>query len=66
MRLKDLGAVRVTGSFDRALDRFRREIRKAGLMLELRERKHYTKPSDKRRNKRRRSAARRRKEGLSC
>ena len=67
MRLKDLCSVVVrNGSFDQAYDKFKRELRKSGLMLELRERRHFTKPSEKRRAKRRKSAARRRKEGLSC
>ena len=40
-------------SIDEALRRFRRKVRKSGLMQQLRQRNSYEKPSDIRRRKRR-------------
>ncbi len=37
-------------TIDRALRRYKRKHKKVGLMRELRDRKHFTKPSVKRRN----------------
>lgn len=38
-------------SLDRALRRFRRNCRKAGIMSEIRKREHYDKPSVRRKKK---------------
>ncbi|MCI0547503.1 MAG: 30S ribosomal protein S21 [Candidatus Rokubacteria bacterium] len=38
-------------SFESALKRFKKQCEKAGLMLELRQRQHYEKPSVKRKRK---------------
>ncbi len=43
--------VRKNESIDSALKRFKREIAKAGTMAELRKRRHYEKPSVKRKKK---------------
>lgn len=45
--------VRANESVDEALRRFRRKVRKSGLMQQIRRRKVYEKPSDKRRRKQR-------------
>jgi len=37
-------------TIDRALRRYKRKHKKVGLMRELRDRKHFTKPSVRRRN----------------
>ena len=37
-------------TIDRALRRYKRKHKKVGLMRQLRDRKHFTKPSVKRRN----------------
>ena len=50
--------VRDNESLDHALKRFRRKVRKEGLMEEIRSQMHYEKPSDKRRRKARLSARR--------
>jgi small subunit ribosomal protein S21 len=39
------------GNFEKAQRQFKRAIIEEGLLLELREREHYEKPSDKRRRK---------------
>lgn len=41
-------------SLEKALRRFKRKIEKEGILKALRERKHYEKPSEKRRKRRRR------------
>ena len=37
---------------EKALSKFKKEVKESKLMLELREREFYTKPSDKRKEKR--------------
>jgi len=37
-------------NIDRALKRYKRKHRKVGVLKEIRRRKHYTKPSDERRD----------------
>jgi len=44
-------------SFDRALKRFKKKCEKAGILSDLRKRRHYEKPSERR--KRKLNAARR-------
>ncbi|MFA5320278.1 MAG: 30S ribosomal protein S21 [Candidatus Omnitrophota bacterium] len=41
-------------SFEAALRRFKRQIEQEGILKEVRDRKHYEKPSDKKRKKARR------------
>ncbi|MDD3233779.1 MAG: 30S ribosomal protein S21 [Candidatus Omnitrophota bacterium] len=41
-------------SFEAALRRFKRQIEQEGILKEVRDRKHYEKPSEKRRKKARR------------
>lgn len=43
--------VRPNESIDSALKRFKRETSKAGLMAEIKKRKHYEKPSVKRKKR---------------
>ena len=43
--------VRRGESFESALRRFKRKIEREGILRELRNRKHYEKPSEKRRKK---------------
>ena len=40
-------------SFESALRRFKRKIEQEGILRELRDRKHYEKPSERRRKKQR-------------
>ena len=40
-------------SFEAALRRFKRKIEQEGILRELRDRKHYEKPSERRRKKQR-------------
>jgi small subunit ribosomal protein S21 len=42
--------VKDSESIDRALKRYKRKHRKVGMLRKIRNRKHYTKPSDERRN----------------
>lgn len=42
--------VKDSESIDRALKRYKRKHRKVGMLRNIRNRKHYTKPSDERRN----------------
>ena len=44
--------VRRGESFESALRRFKRKIEREGILREIRNRKHYEKPSDKKRKKR--------------
>ena len=44
--------VRKGESFESALRRFKRKIERDGILREIRNRKHYEKPSDKKRKKR--------------
>ncbi|MBI4972435.1 MAG: 30S ribosomal protein S21 [Candidatus Omnitrophica bacterium] len=46
--------VRKDESFESALRRFKRKIEESGILKEVRDRKHYEKPSDRRRKKMRR------------
>lgn len=46
--------VRKDESFESALRRFKRKIEREGVLKEVKERKHYEKPSEKRRKKTRR------------
>ena len=46
--------VRKDESFEAALRRFKRQIEQEGILKELRERKHYEKPSERKRKKARR------------
>ena len=46
-------------SFESALRRFKRQIEKEGILREIRDRKHYEKPSEKKRKKRSKSFSRR-------
>ena len=41
--------VKDSESIDRALKRYKRKHRKVGMLREIRDRKHFTKPSDERR-----------------
>ena len=43
--------VKPNESIESALKRFKRETSKAGLMAEIKKRKHYEKPSEKRKKK---------------
>lgn len=43
--------VRKGEPFESALRRFKREIEREGILREVRDRKHYEKPSEKRRRK---------------
>jgi small subunit ribosomal protein S21 len=45
--------VRPNESLDEALRRFRRKVRKSGLLQQIRQLGHYEKPSDERRRKER-------------
>lgn len=47
--------VRKDESFESALRRFKRQIEQEGILKELRERKHYEKPSERKRKKARRT-----------
>ncbi len=44
--------IRKDESFESALRRFKRKIEQEGILRELRDRKHYEKPSEKKRKKR--------------
>ena len=46
--------VRKDESFEAALRRFKRQIEHEGILKEIRERKHYEKPSERKRKKARR------------
>ena len=46
--------IRKDESFESALRRFKRQIEQEGILKELRERKHYEKPSERKRKKARR------------
>jgi len=46
--------VRKDESFEAALRRFKRQIEAEGILKEVRERKHYEKPSERKRKKSRR------------
>lgn len=46
--------VRKDESFEAALRRFKRQIEQEGILKEIRERKHYEKPSERKRKKMRR------------
>lgn len=50
-------------SLDRALRRFKRSCRKAGILSEIRKREHYDKPSVKRKKKAKAAQRYRRREG---
>lgn len=43
--------VRKDESFEEALRRFKRKIEKEGILKEVRERKHYEKPSERKRKR---------------
>lgn len=45
--------VRENDSLDDALKRFKRDVSRAGTLVEARKRQHYMKPSDERKEKRR-------------
>jgi len=45
--------VRKDESFESALRRFKKRIEQEGILREIRDRKHYEKPSEKRRRKQR-------------
>ena len=47
-------------NFDRALRIFRRKVENSGVLLEVRKKQYYEKPSDKRRSKRKLAIARER------
>ncbi len=47
--------VRKDESFESALRRFKRKIEREGILKEVKDRKHYEKPSEKRRKRRRRT-----------
>jgi small subunit ribosomal protein S21 len=51
--------IRDDESFERALKRFKKQCEKAGIVSDLRNHRHYEKPSEKRKRKRKQSAARR-------
>jgi small subunit ribosomal protein S21 len=46
--------IRKDESFESALRRFKRQIEQEGILKEIRERKHYEKPSERKRKKARR------------
>lgn len=46
--------IRKDESFESALRRFKRKIEEAGILKEVRDRKHYEKPSERKRKKQRR------------
>ncbi len=46
--------VRKDESFESALRRFKRKIEREGILKEIKERKHYEKPSEKKRKRARR------------
>jgi small subunit ribosomal protein S21 len=46
--------IRKDESFESALRRFKKQIENEGILKELRERKHYEKPSERKRKKARR------------
>ena len=46
--------IRKDESFEAALRRFKRQIEQEGILKEVRERKHYEKPSERKRKKARR------------
>jgi small subunit ribosomal protein S21 len=46
--------IRKDESFEAALRRFKKKIEQEGILRELRDRKHYEKPSDRKRKKMRR------------
>lgn len=46
--------IRKGESFESALRRFKKKIEREGILREVRDRKHYEKPSEKRRKKSRR------------
>ena len=54
-----MSAVKVNGSLEEALKRFKRECARDGVLQEVRKREHYEKPSVKRKKKS--EAARKRK-----
>lgn len=58
-RGKGMSAVKVNGSLEDALKRFKRECARDGVLQEVRKREHYEKPSVKRKKKS--EAARKRK-----
>jgi len=47
--------IRKDESFEAALRRFKKKIEQEGILREVRERKHYEKPSERKRKKQRRS-----------
>jgi small subunit ribosomal protein S21 len=47
--------VRKDESFESALRRFKRKIEREGILKEVKDRKHYEKPSEKKRKRRRRT-----------
>ena len=47
--------VRKDESFEQALRRFKRQIEQEGILKEIRERKYYEKPSERKRKRARRS-----------
>ena len=47
---------------ERLIKRFRRKVKKLGLIEELRERRYYTKKSDKKRRAKKKAVARRKKQ----
>jgi small subunit ribosomal protein S21 len=52
--------VKVTGSFEEALKRFKVSVQKSKILSEFKERQSFEKPSEKKRRKRREAAERRR------
>jgi small subunit ribosomal protein S21 len=52
--------VKVTGSFEEALKRFKQAVQKSKILSEFKERQSFEKPSEKKRRKRREAAERRR------
>jgi len=51
--------IRKDESFESALRRFKRKIEQDGILKEIRDRKHYEKPSERRRKKAKSSKGRR-------
>ena len=47
--------IRKDESFEAALRRFKKKIEQEGILRELRDRKHYEKPSERKRKKQRRT-----------
>ena len=50
-----MAEVRVTDSFEKALKTFKRQCQREGFLMQLKEKRYYTKPSELKRRKQSRS-----------